>query len=182
MLLETSGSNSKHDEEKINSFLEQAIGLGVVQNGVTVSEPSKVQSIWKIRELIPVAKANEKYMYQYDISVPVKNYYDIVPELKKHFADESRAIFGFGHIGDSNLHITVLGDKYNDKFHERLDAFVFDFTARLNGSISAEHGIGFKKKNYLKIVKQKESLNLMKEIKIMMDPNGILNPYKILSN
>lgn len=158
------------------------MGLGVVQNGVTVNEPSKVQSIWKIRELIPMAKAKEKYMYQYDISVPVKNYYDIIPELKKHFAGESKAIFGFGHIGDSNLHITVLGDEYNEELHGRLDSFVFDFTARLNGSISAEHGIGFKKKDYLKIVKQKESLNLMKDMKNMMDPNGILNPYKILCN
>lgn len=182
LLLETSGSNSKHDEEKINSFLEKAMGLGVVQNGVTVSEPSKVQDIWKIRELIPMAKANEKYMYQYDISVPVKNYYDVIPGLKKRFAHESKAIFGFGHIGDSNLHITVLCDEYNDELHGRLDSFVFDFTARLNGSISAEHGIGFKKKDYLKIVKQKESLNLMKEMKSMMDPNGILNPYKILCN
>lgn len=182
LLLETSGSNSKHDEEKINSFLEKAMNLGVVQNGVTVNEPSKVRSIWKIRELIPVAKANEKYMYQYDISVPVKNYYDIIPALKKHFAQESRAIFGFGHIGDSNLHITVLCDEYNEEFHGRLDPFVFDFTARLKGSISAEHGIGFKKKDYLKVVKQKESLHLMREMKNMMDPNGILNPYKVLCN
>lgn len=153
---------------------------GVVQNGVTVNEPSKVRNIWKIRELIPTAKANEKYMYQYDISVPVKNYYDIVPALRKHFAGEAEAVFGFGHIGDSNLHVTVLCDSYNERLHNRIDPFVFDFTARLKGSISAEHGIGFKKKDYLKIVKQEESLNLMKQMKNMMDPNGILNPYKIL--
>lgn len=182
LLLETSGSNLKHDEEKINSFLEKVLDQGIVQNGVTVNEPSKVQGIWKIRELIPMAKANEKYMYQYDISVPVKNYYDIVPALKKEFADEAKAIFGFGHIGDSNLHITVLCDSYNEEFHRRVDPFVFDFTARLKGSISAEHGIGFKKKNYLKIVKQKESLDLMKDMKAIMDPNGILNPYKIFCN
>lgn len=179
-MLETSGSDSKHDEEKINGFLENALNQGIVQNGITVNEPSKVRGIWQIRELIPMAKANEKYMYQYDISVPVKNYYDILPELKKQFDDEAKAIFGFGHIGDSNLHITVLSDEYNEEFHGRVDAFVFDFTARLNGSISAEHGIGFKKKDYLKTIKQKESLNLMRDMKNIMDPNGILNPYKIL--
>lgn len=152
---------------------------GAIQNGVSVNEPSKVKSIWKIRELIPIAKANEKYMYQYDISVPVKNYYDVVPAMRKHFADETRAIFGFGHIGDSNLHVAVLCDNYDEQLHKRLDACVFDFTARLNGSISAEHGIGFKKKDYLKIVKPKASLDLMKQMKDIMDPNGILNPYKM---
>lgn len=179
-MLETSGSNLKHDEEKINSFLEMAMNQGIVQNGVTVNEPSKVRSIWKIRELIPTAETNARFMYQYDISVPVKNYYDVVPALEKHFGNEVESISGFGHIGDSNLHVTVLCNDDNEKFHKRVDSFVFDFTARLNGSISAEHGIGFIKKDHLKMVKQKESLDLMKQMKNLMDPNGILNPYKVL--
>lgn len=164
----------------MHSFLETTINQGIIQNGITVNEPSKVRSIWKIRELIPTAESKQKYLYQYDISVPVQNYYDIVPALKKHFATEVDAVFGFGHIGDSNLHVTVLCDNYNEEFHKRVDPFVFDFTARLKGSISAEHGIGFKKKDYLKVVKPKETLELMKQMKYIMDPNEILNPYKIL--
>lgn len=62
----------------------------------------------------------------------------------------------------------------------RLEPWIFEETARLRGSISAEHGLGFKKRNYIHYSKAASAVTLMKQIKSLMDPNGILNPYKCL--
>lgn len=179
LLLETSGSNLKHDEEKLSHFLETTMNQGLVQNGVVTSEPSKIMEIWKIRELVATAENKDKYYYKYDISVPQSNYYDIVPALRERFGDITERVYGFGHMGDSNIHLNVECDSYSEKVHQLIEPFIYEFTMKLKGSISAEHGIGFEKKNYLKVYKQQEAFDLMKQLKMVMDPNGILNPYKI---
>lgn len=182
LLLETSGSNLKHDEEKLSRFLETTMNQGIVQDGVVTSEPSKIAQIWSLRESIATAVEDDKYYFNYDLSVPVSNYYDIVPALRQQFGDIVDGVYGFGHIGDSNIHLSVMCDNYSEKIHQLIEPFVYEFTTKHRGSISAEHGIGFEKKKYLKICKQKEVLDLMKQFKAVMDPNGILNPYKVLSD
>lgn len=168
-----------HDEEKVSSFLEMAMNQGMVQDGVVTNEPSKVAQIWSIRELLATAERRDKYYFKYDISVPQKHYYDIVVELRERFGDITECTYGFGHMGDSNLHLNVQCDSYSEKVHNLLEPHIYGFTTKLKGSISAEHGIGFEKKKYLEIYKQKEALDLMKQLKMAMDPNGILNPYKM---
>lgn len=153
---------------------------GEVRDGVATSEASKIAQIWQIRELIPTAQLKEKYFFKYDVSVPLARFYDIVPATKERVGDLAAEVCGFGHVGDSNLHLHVMCDDYSDELHKRIEPFIYEFTASLGGSISAEHGIGFQKRDYLKSFKQKEALDLMKALKNVMDPNGILNPYKVL--
>lgn len=78
------------------------------------------------------------------------------------------------------MHLIVKCNEYDPKIHERLEPFVYEYTSKLSGSISSEHGIGFLKPKYLKFSKKTECLDVMNEIKQFMDPNGILNPYKVL--
>lgn len=180
LLLETSGSNLEHDEKKVSNFLEASLSRGDIQDGFATNETGKINHIWSIRELIPTAKMNEQFFYTYDISVPLSRFYEIVPVLRERLGDSVNAVHGFGHIGDSNLHVSILCDDYDEKVYKRIEPFIYEYTAKLRGSISAEHGIGLAKKSYLKNFKQKEALNLMKEVKMVMDPNQILNPYKII--
>lgn len=182
LLLETSGSNLKHDDEKLSTFLEKAMDRGLVLDGVSTNEPSKIAQIWDVRELAATAEHKDKYYFKYDISVPLKHYYDIVPALRERFGDIVEDVYGFGHMGDSNIHLNVKCDSYSEKVHKLIEPFIYEFTTKHKGSISAEHGIGFEKKEYLKVYKQKEALDLMKQLKMVMDPNGILNPYKVLSD
>lgn len=70
--------------------------------------------------------------------------------------------------------------EYNKAIVKQIEPYVFEYTSKFKGSISAEHGIGFKKPQYMKYSKSPSAINLMKQIKTMMDPNGILNPYKVL--
>lgn len=69
---------------------------------------------------------------------------------------------------------------FNQEIYSALQPFVFEYTSKLKGSISAEHGIGFHKPKYLKYSKSPETIEFMKQIKQFMDPQGILNPYKVL--
>lgn len=84
------------------------------------------------------------------------------------------------YVGDGNLHLNISLKEYDSEIMKKIEPFVYEYTSKLRGSVSAEHGIGFKKPNYMHYSKSETAIGLMKEIKKMMDPNGILNPYKVL--
>ncbi|XP_011499612.1 PREDICTED: D-2-hydroxyglutarate dehydrogenase, mitochondrial [Ceratosolen solmsi marchali] len=182
MLIETSGSQLSHDEEKVKAFLEKVMELGIVDDGTVTSDPSKIQKIWEVRERLAEAMSKEHYLFKYDISLPLSEFYSIVAVLKDHLKDcDVRYITGFGHLGDGNLHVQVLTSDYDAKVNARLEPFIFEYTSKMRGSISAEHGIGFKKAKFLRYSKDESAIELMRNMKRAMDPNGILNPYKVFT-
>ena len=92
---------------------------------------------------------------------------------------------GYGHLGDGNLHLNISVPGYKEtELHEKLSKFleprVMDFVKKHKGSVSAEHGIGLMKVNYLNYSKSQPMIDYMKKIKDVFDPNGIMNPYKVL--
>ncbi|XP_058454629.1 D-2-hydroxyglutarate dehydrogenase, mitochondrial isoform X1 [Malaya genurostris] len=180
MLIETSGSNMEHDEDKLIKFLEKSMEDGLVLDGTVTKEPTKMRNIWKLRELIADSLINDGYCFKYDISLPLDNFYDIVLAVRDRVGPLATKVTGYGHIGDSNLHLNVSCPKYGPEIHKLLEPFVYEYTSKVHGSVSAEHGIGFLKTKYLKYSKRPESLLLMSQLKQLMDPNGILNPYKVL--
>lgn len=101
-------------------------------------------------------------------------------------SSESKIIFtaktNFGTLftGDGNIHINVIVPEYTKKMYSMLEPFIFEEVAKLRGSISAEHGVGFRKPQFIHYSKDESALQLMRDLKKSMDPNGILNPYKVL--
>ncbi|XP_055644125.1 D-2-hydroxyglutarate dehydrogenase, mitochondrial isoform X2 [Toxorhynchites rutilus septentrionalis] len=180
VLIETTGSSKQHDAEKIRDYLEHVIGHGIVSDGVVTNEPSKITKLWQLRERIPEATYSNNFCLTFDLSLPLKNFYDIVPAMKDRVGHLVKLVCGFGHIGDSNIHLNIAGDELTPEIAELIDPFVYEFTRKLRGSISAEHGIGLLKPKYLKYSKSAESIDLMKQLKLVLDRNGILNPYKVL--
>jgi FAD/FMN-containing dehydrogenase len=83
---------------------------------------------------------------------------------------------GYGHIGDGNLHVNIILPE-GKEFH---DSHVFKEVARHKGSISAEHGVGLHKPNYLHLQKSEGILEIYRSLKRVFDPNGIMNPYKVI--
>lgn len=83
--------------------------------------------------------------------------------------------------GDENLHVVVATPEYDQKIESQLEPFLFEYVSQKRGSVSAEHGIGFKKVKYLGYSKDPSAIQVMKQMKNMMDPKGILNPYKVLA-
>ncbi|KAG4069502.1 hypothetical protein HA402_006868 [Bradysia odoriphaga] len=180
MLVETSGSNGAHDEEKLNYFLETSMNNGLIQDGTVTNNPTKVKDIWALREQIGAAILRDGYCFKYDISLPLPHFYEIVEIMRKRLGNQARRICGYGHLGDANLHLNISSSEYSADLHKQIEPFVYEHTSTLRGSISAEHGIGFMKTKYLKLSKNQQAIDLMGEIKNRMDPNGILNPYKVL--
>lgn len=82
--------------------------------------------------------------------------------------------------GDSNIHINIVVPEYTKEIGSQIEPYVFEEVSKLNGSISAEHGVGFRKPQYIHYSKNESALDLMRELKTLMDPKGILNPYKVL--
>jgi len=88
---------------------------------------------------------------------------------------------GYGHIGDGNLHLNVALPGYDESALERvLEPYVFEYVRDAKGSVSAEHGVGQQKTQFLSYTKSKEHIAYMHGIKRLFDPKGIMNPYKVL--
>ncbi|XP_008553768.1 D-2-hydroxyglutarate dehydrogenase, mitochondrial [Microplitis demolitor] len=181
MLIETSGSNQKHDEEKLTSFVETALSEELIEDGTLSGDPTKIKKIWEIRERLGEGCLLDGYCFKYDVSLPLPHFYKLIEALHERL-DTSRVvrISGFGHLGDGNLHVVVATPKYDPEIESQLEPFLFEYVSEQRGSVSAEHGIGFKKTKYLSYSKNASAIHLMKEIKNLMDPRGILNPYKVL--
>lgn len=190
-MLETSGSNKDHDDEKLEKFLEKVMENEVVVDGTVSQDEAQLKTLWTWREGIAEASQQFGGVYKYDVSLPLDSLYKLVEETQerlKSFSlasteDESKPVYeaiGYGHIGDGNLHLNVAVREYNKEVEKALEPFVYEFIEKHNGSISAEHGLGFQKKNYIGYSKSEVEIKMMKELKNHYDPNGILNPYKYI--
>jgi len=181
VLIETAGSNIDHDREKVTQFLEHVTTNQVVTDGTIAGDESQAKSLWFIRENVPEAANKFGKVYKYDISIPQKEIYEIVEVMREKFKSRPDAtVIGYGHLGDSNLHLNIITPKYDEETINIIEPYVYEFTASKNGSISAEHGLGIMKPHMIYYSKQPLLVELMKSIKRIFDPNGIMNPYKVL--
>ncbi|KAG3275736.1 D-2-hydroxyglutarate dehydrogenase, mitochondrial isoform X2 [Ictidomys tridecemlineatus] len=180
LLVETSGSSTGHDAEKLGCFLEQVLGSGLVTDGTVATDESKAQALWALRERITEALSRDGYVYKYDVSLPVERLYDLVPDLRARLGSQARHVVGYGHLGDGNLHLNVTVDAFSTALLDTLEPYVYAWTAGQRGSISAEHGLGFRKRDALGYSKPPHAVQLMQQLKALLDPKGILNPYKML--
>jgi len=179
IVLETSGSNEAHDNEKLHSFLESAMEADMVTNGAVAQDGSQFQSFWRIREGVPEALTSYKAMYKYDLSIPLQTMYTLVEEMRQRVGDRAYVV-GYGHLGDGNLHLNLVADSYSEELLSLIEPYVFERTAAFGGSVSAEHGLGLMKAHCIGYTKGQAAVDMMRRFKDMLDPKAILNPYKVL--
>lgn len=183
VLVETNGSDAHHDREKLAKLLQSVRDADIATDGVLASSEAEMHTLWEMRLRIGKGLWADGCLYTFDISVPLKMYYDVVPELARHLSDNGRPVTrvcGFGHMGDSNLHLGVTTPTFDPELLEWMEEFVYEWTSKRCGSVAAEHGVGFKKNRFVHLSKTAPALSVMKGLKDLMDPNGILNPYKVL--
>ncbi|KAF9154843.1 hypothetical protein DFQ26_009938 [Actinomortierella ambigua] len=188
VLIETSGSNKDHDDEKLNTFLEKLLEDEVVQDGVVAQDQTQVKNLWAIREGIPEACSKAGAVYKYDISMPVPVLYKMVEDVRARLnkagvvgADKPvRSVIGYGHIGDGNLHLNIAANGFSKQVEDLIEPYVYEWTQENQGSISAEHGLGLMKAPHLHYSKSPSMIGLMQKIKKLIDPNNIMNPYKVV--
>lgn len=183
-VVETSGSNAEHDMAKLEAFLEHIMGEGIVADGVLAQDETQFQSLWRWREGITEALSHLGGTYKYDVSIPLPELYQLVEDCRERLTglgfvgdDESypvRAVVGYGHMGDSNLHLNVSVRQYNKEVEKAIEPWVYEWIQKRNGSISAEHGLGLAKKDFIGYSQNDTMVKLMKQLKDLYDPVSYL--------
>lgn len=183
-LLEFEAVSDEIANEALNTF-EHCVEQGWVLDGVMSQSDQQLQNLWKLREFISETISHWT-PYKNDISVTVSQVpaflRDIDAIVGEHYPDFE--IVWFGHIGDGNLHLNILKPDAmpKEEFFAKcasVNQWVFDIVQRYNGSISAEHGVGMTKRDYLQYSRSPEEIAIMQSVKAVFDPNGIMNPGKI---
>ena len=185
-LLEFEASTEEVANAALETF-EHCVEQGWVLDGVMSQSEQQLQNLWKLREYISETISHWT-PYKNDISVTVSKVpaflHDIDEIVGKHYPDFE--IVWFGHIGDGNLHLNILKPESltKDEFFAKcatVNKWVFEIVQKYNGSISAEHGVGMTKRDYLHYSRSAAEISYMKAIKAVFDPNGIMNPGKIFA-
>ena len=180
VLIETSGSCGDHDQEKLERLLEALVDEGV--DGTLASSEAQMKAIWGLREGITTSLNHDGTVWKYDVSLPVAKMYEIVEDFRNRLKDAPGMVrvVGYGHMGDSNLHLNITAKEWSKEISDLIEPYLYERVAEVRGSVSAEHGIGIQKRNVIHYSQTPEALALMKQIKNVFDPKGILNPYKVL--
>jgi D-lactate dehydrogenase (cytochrome) len=181
-------SSSRDDARAaLEAILARGMEDSIVDDAVIAANLSQRSGFWKLRDEMSAAQKPEGGSIKHDVSVPVAAVPDFIAEAD---AAVIKLIPGarpvpFGHLGDGNIHYNVSQPvegntaDFMARWHD-VNAVVFAIVLRMGGSISAEHGIGVLKRDELPDVKDKVAIELMRAIKAMLDPLGIMNPGKVL--
>lgn len=184
LLIEVDGTNAEQVEKDTEAIGDLCMEQGAIE--VYVADNYTTQErIWSVRRNIAEAfKVVSPVQSLEDIVVPIAAIPDIIPELDRISEKYDIKIPCYGHAGDGNLHATLVKNPNHtmEHWHEiepKALRELYEVTKNLGGKISGEHGIGLKRKGYLKEVINPDELKLMKAIKQAWDPNYIMNPGKI---
>ena len=187
-LLELSSPRDGDDVTSLaETLLNDGIEAGEIGDAVIASSLAQDRELWRLRELMSEMQKHEGGSIKHDVSVPVASVPEFITranQLVELMIPGARPV-PFGHLGDGNIHYNVSQPPSMDRGvflanWEALNAAVHEIVLDLGGSISAEHGIGRLKRDLLRHAKSPLELEMMRKIKQAFDPNGILNPGKLL--
>ncbi len=175
------------DKPVMETLLEEAFEAGLVKDAVIAESLTQAASLWRLRELISEAQKPEGGSIKHDVSVPVSKVPAFIAEADEAVAAACPGIrpVPFGHVGDGNIHYNLTQPPGADKAAfldrwEEISGIVHGIATAHGGSISAEHGIGVMKRDALRGVKSPVELDMMRKIKAALDPDGLMNPGKLL--
>jgi glycolate oxidase subunit GlcD len=178
-------SQTELEMENAMSVFEQCVENGWALDGTISQSQQQAKNLWRLREDISET-LSQWTPYKNDLSVTVSKVPTFLAEVEAvvNEAYPEFEVVWFGHIGDGNLHLNILKPDAlaRDEFVAKCTTVndkIFTVVKKYSGSISAEHGVGLSKKPYLSYSRSEAEIGFMKAIKIVFDPNGIMNPGKI---
>jgi len=191
-LIETAGSSQEHDRDKLFAFLDAATEGELAADGVVAESAAQAAALWALRESTTEALTKVGHpVFKYDLSLPPSSFYAMVEDARARVcaALPDAAVVGFGHVGDGNLHLNVVlpgarrGEARAEEVEQLealLEPWAYEYVMERGGSVSAEHGLGSMKAHLLEPVNGPVAAGLMRQVKDVFDPRGILNPGKML--
>jgi len=177
VLLESEGADAEREEEQFMTVLGALMEEDHIADAVIAQSSQQAAQLWEMRDDVEALIHVFSPAAVFDISLPIREMEayvnDVEQELKQQFT-EARLV-SFGHLGDGNIHLGI--GPARDK--HAVETIVYERLARVNGSISAEHGIGLEKREFLPHSRSATEIELMKTLKKALDPKNLLNPGKI---
>lgn len=188
VLCEISMANEVHARDIMETALQSAFEAGLAADAVIAESLTQAKSFWTIRESIPLCKRAYGTAINHDISVPVSQIPAFLERSEQAIQaiSESAEIIAFGHVGDGNLHYSACEPKdavspILSNHAAEITEIVHSQAMAFGGSISAEHGVGRLKRDELETLRPASATAAMKAIKTALDPNGIMNPNRVVS-
>ena len=187
VLIELASQTDAAVETTLENLLAEAIEQGLVEDAAIAASLDQRNDFWRLRELLSEVQKYEGGSIKHDVSVPISSAPAFLADAERDVTAliPGARMVAFGHLGDGNIHCNVSqpvgADKraFLDRWHD-VNHVVHGLVGKYDGSISAEHGIGVMKREELPDVKDPVALDLMRMLKRSLDPNGILNPGKVL--
>ena len=188
-LIELSSPDPEADlAGRLEAVLGAALEDGLIADATIGASEAQNQALWRLRETLSEVQGLEGGSIKHDVSVPVSRVADFIEAAEAACTAAMPGIrpCSFGHFGDGNIHFNLSQPVGMDKaaFLSRWETFnriTHDIVAAMNGSISAEHGIGLIKRDELLRYKDPVALDLMRTLKRALDPQNILNPGKVIA-
>jgi FAD/FMN-containing dehydrogenase len=180
VLIESLGADPGSDAERLERVLGQAFEQGLVADAVIAKSDLERRAMWAPREDVFQTRRYGP-THNFDVSMAIADmpgYLDAVRRGLAECAPGARLIV-FGHIADGNLHIVVAAGEAHEATFTAVERCVYEPLRAISGSISAEHGIGLERKEYLGISRSAPEIATMRALKVALDPRGILNPGKV---
>ncbi len=179
-IVESMGTRPDSDEQDFELEMSEIFAGELALDGVIAKSDKERNAIWAIRGEVEWLVADA---FNFDVSLRSADVGAYVSEVTDRIVDAVPDVLvaAFGHLGDNNIHISVLAEGCKTTHAEVIEKNVYESLIPFDGAISAEHGIGLEKKSYLSISRTAEEIGLMKSLKKMMDPQNILNPGKVIS-
>lgn len=183
IMLEAEGGDPENDEDRFNRILESCYESEMIVDAVIPKSESERIALWDIRENFE-SILEPKPIFLYDISLPIvdmDNYVNTISEALKALWSNCE-FYVLGHIADGNLHFFIRPNIESDQLHYQCDEIVYGVLQEYNGSVSAEHGIGMEKRDWLHCTRTEEELALMKCLKRTIDGKNLLNRGRVLGD
>jgi FAD/FMN-containing dehydrogenase len=182
VLVESTGGNEEGDSAQFEAALEEAFEQGLLADAVIAQSKQQRADLWAIRDDIEGLVTKLYPPMAFDISLRIPLLEEYVQEVRSGLTAlwPAARMVTFGHLGDGNIHLVISIGSLAANDVERVEKIVYEALGRRGGVISAEHGIGLEKRDYLGHSRSPEEIALMKTLKNAIDPNNILNPGKII--
>ena len=182
VLVEVLGTDAAHDGPRFEAWLEGLLEAGVVPNAALAQSMADAKAFWALRDASGEFHPLWPGHLAYDVGLPVARMEDYVQRCRAALGQAFPGIdsFYYGHIGDGNLHIIAHLPGAAKQPKDEVNAIVYGLVREFGGTVSAEHGIGTLKRDWLGHARSPEEIALMRRIKHALDPQGLLNPGKVL--
>ena len=181
VLIESQGADPELDSRRFAAALESAMQQDLVVDAVIAQSDAECRALWSLRDDVQqIGQGGQPVIF--DISLPLGEMERFTEALRDSLSQEigEHKLWIFGHLGDGNLHACVqIKPQDYAALRPKIESLVYGGLKSFRGSVSAEHGIGLDRKQWLSVSRTESELALMRTLKAALDPKGILNPGKI---